>query len=86
LSALQLRTALTAAISKLDPDRRDPAVHILVLVGHRQGGLLAKMLVINSGSRMYDAFSSKLIGQLALTNDNRKPPRPLIRRLAPVGP
>jgi pimeloyl-ACP methyl ester carboxylesterase len=86
LSALQLRAALTAAISKLDPDRRDPAVHNLVLVGHSQGGLLAKMLVINSGSRMYDAFSSKPIGQLALTNDNRETPRPPIRHLAPVGP
>jgi pimeloyl-ACP methyl ester carboxylesterase len=72
LSALQLRTALTAAIGKLDPDRRDPALHNIVLVGHSQGGLLAKMLVINSGSRMYDAFSSKPIDQLVLTNEDRE--------------
>jgi hypothetical protein len=38
LSALQLRTALADAASKLDPDRRDPALHAMVLVGHSQGG------------------------------------------------
>jgi pimeloyl-ACP methyl ester carboxylesterase len=72
LSALQLRTALKAATSKLDPDRRDPALQNMVLIGHSQGGLLAKMLVINSGSKMYDAFSSKPIDQLVLTNENRE--------------
>jgi pimeloyl-ACP methyl ester carboxylesterase len=72
LSALQLRTALKAAISKLDPDGRDPALHNMVLVGHSQGGLLAKMLVINSGSRMFDAFSSKPIDNLVLTTETRE--------------
>ena len=72
LSALQLRTALKAAISKLDPDRHDPALHNLVLIGHSQGGLLAKLLVINSGSKLYDAFSSKPIDQLILTDANRE--------------
>ncbi len=72
LSALQLRTDLTAAVNKLDPDRRDPALHNMVLIGHSQGGLLAKMLVINSGSRFYDAFSSKPIDELTLTDETRE--------------
>ncbi len=71
ISALQLRTALDAAIRRLDPDRRDRALHNMVLVGHSQGGLLAKMLVINSGSRLLDAFSSKPIDELTLTNETR---------------
>ena len=71
LSALQLRTDLAAAVNKLDPERRDPALHNMVLIGHSQGGLLAKMLVINSGSRFYDAFSSKPINELTLTNETR---------------
>ncbi|MGD0102696.1 MAG: alpha/beta fold hydrolase [Rhodopila sp.] len=71
LSALQLRTALTAAVSKLDPDRRDPALHAMVLVGHSQGGLLAKMLVINSGSRLFDAFSAKPLDALVLKDESR---------------
>jgi pimeloyl-ACP methyl ester carboxylesterase len=72
LSASQLRTDLTAAVNKLDPDRRDPALHNMVLIGHSQGGLLAKMLVIDSGSRLYDAFSSKPIDELSLTNESRE--------------
>lgn len=72
ISALQLRTALEAAISKLDPDRRDPALRNMVLIGHSQGGLLAKMLVINSGSRLFDAFSSKPIDELSLSNEARE--------------
>jgi pimeloyl-ACP methyl ester carboxylesterase len=71
ISALQLRTALDAAVSKLDPDRHDPALHNMVLVGHSQGGLLAKMLVINAGSRMFDAFSSKPLDALNLTDESR---------------
>jgi pimeloyl-ACP methyl ester carboxylesterase len=72
LSALRLRTDLTAAVNKLDPDRRDPALRNMVLVGHSQGGLLAKMLVINPGSRLYDAFSSKPLDELKLTDETRE--------------
>jgi pimeloyl-ACP methyl ester carboxylesterase len=71
-SALQLRTALDETIAKLDPDRRDPALHNMVLVGHSQGGLLAKMLVINSGSRLFDAYSNKPIDELSLGDDTRE--------------
>jgi hypothetical protein len=72
ISALRLRTDLEAAITKLDPDRRDPALRNMVLIGHSQGGLLAKMLVINSGSRLFDAFSSKPIDELTLSNETRE--------------
>jgi pimeloyl-ACP methyl ester carboxylesterase len=72
LSALQLRAALDAAVDKLDPDRRDPAMQNMVLIGHSQGGLLAKMLVIDSGSHLFDEFSAKPLEELTLTNDTRE--------------
>jgi pimeloyl-ACP methyl ester carboxylesterase len=72
ISALQLRTDLEAAIRRLDPDGRDPALRNMVLVGHSQGGLLAKMLVIDSGSRLFDAFSSRPLDQLKLTDETRQ--------------
>jgi pimeloyl-ACP methyl ester carboxylesterase len=72
LSALQLRTDLEVAINRLDPDRRDPALRNMVLVGHSQGGLLAKMLVINAGSRLFDALSAKPIDELILTSEARE--------------
>jgi pimeloyl-ACP methyl ester carboxylesterase len=72
LSALRLRTDLEAAVSKLDPYRRDPALRNMVLVGHSQGGLLAKMLVINAGSRLYDVFSARPLDELTLTDASRE--------------
>jgi pimeloyl-ACP methyl ester carboxylesterase len=66
-SALQLRSALNAALRKLDPSDRDPALHHIVLVGHSQGGLLAKFLVIDSGPHLWDAFSTRPLDQLRVS-------------------
>jgi pimeloyl-ACP methyl ester carboxylesterase len=71
-SALQLRTALESAVHKLDPEGKDPALHDMVLIGHSQGGLLAKMLVIDSGSRLWDAFSSKPLDELRVSEHTRE--------------
>jgi pimeloyl-ACP methyl ester carboxylesterase len=70
-SALQLRTALEAALRRLNPSGRDPALHHVVLIGHSQGGLLAKFLVIDSGSRLWDAFSNKPLDQLRVSQATR---------------
>jgi pimeloyl-ACP methyl ester carboxylesterase len=70
-SALQLRTALDKALRKLDPGDRDPALHHVVLIGHSQGGLLAKFLVIDSGSRLWNAFSTKPLDQLQVSQVTR---------------
>jgi Alpha/beta hydrolase family len=72
LSALRLRTDLEAAVNKLDPDRRDLALRNMVLVGHSQGGLLAKMQVVDSGSRLFGAFSSKPLDGLHLTSETKE--------------
>ncbi len=71
LSALRLRDALTATVARLDPQRRDPALHHMVLVGHSQGGLLAKLQVIDSGTQIFDAFSNRPLDQLRLSAETR---------------
>lgn len=71
LSALRLREALEATLAGLDPEGRDPMLRQMVLIGHSQGGLLAKMLTIESGSRLYDQFSSRPLDDLALSDDVR---------------
>jgi pimeloyl-ACP methyl ester carboxylesterase len=81
-SALRLRTAIEDAVHKIDPQARDPALRQIVLIGHSQGGLLAKMLVIDSGSRIWDAFSSKPLEQLTVSAETRD----LLRRAAFVTP
>jgi pimeloyl-ACP methyl ester carboxylesterase len=66
-SALQLRTAIEDAVRKLDPDGNDPVLKRMVLIGHSQGGLIAKLLVINSGSRLWDALSREPLDQLRIS-------------------
>lgn len=43
----------------LDPHGQDPALHHLVLIGHSQGGLLAKWVTIDSGAQLWATFSDK---------------------------
>jgi hypothetical protein len=66
-SALQLRTSLENAVRTLDPLNKDPALHKMVLIGHSQGGLLAKMMVINSEMRIWNAASSKSPDELRVS-------------------
>jgi len=58
-SAAQLREALDAAVHTLDPHGQDPALHHMVLIGHSQGGLLAKWMTIESGAQLWATFSDK---------------------------
>jgi pimeloyl-ACP methyl ester carboxylesterase len=76
LSSLQLREALVAALARLDPEGKDPALRRMVLIGHSQGGLLVKMQVISSGDRIWNAASSKPLDQLVLSDQTRE----LLRR------
>jgi pimeloyl-ACP methyl ester carboxylesterase len=66
-SAMQLRIAIEEAVQKLDPDGNDPVLKRMVLIGHSQGGLIAKLLVIDSGSRLWDALSREPLDQLRIS-------------------
>jgi hypothetical protein len=52
-SALLLRDALSAVVTELDPEGKDPGLKNMVVMGHSQGGLLTKMTVIDSGMRLW---------------------------------
>jgi pimeloyl-ACP methyl ester carboxylesterase len=71
LSSLRLREALTAAVARLDPEGKDPALRRMVLIGHSQGGLLVKMQGISSGDRLWNAGSRKPLDQLHVTDQTR---------------
>ena len=58
-SAAQLREVLATAVHTLDPHGQNPALCNIILIGHSQGGLLAKWLTIASGSQLWDTFSDK---------------------------
>ena len=75
-SAMLLREALQAAVTKIDPSGQDPALRHIVLIGHSQGGLLAKMLVVDPGNSFWDSISQKPLNELDMTADTRD----LVRR------
>jgi pimeloyl-ACP methyl ester carboxylesterase len=72
LSALHLREALTAAVARLDPEGKDPALRRMVLIGHSQGGLLVKMQAISTGDQLWNAVSRKPIQELDLSDATRE--------------
>jgi pimeloyl-ACP methyl ester carboxylesterase len=81
-SAARLREELQAAVQKLDPQGKDPALRQIVLIGHSQGGLLAKWLAIDSGDRLWDVLSSRPPEELRLAPETRA----LLRRVFFVTP
>lgn len=81
-SAMLLRESLSTALERLDPEHKDPALRKMVVIGHSQGGLLAKLTAIESGTRFWDHFSNTPLEKLAPTEASRD----LLRRLSFVHP
>src|SRR4029434_1224335 len=66
-SALELRRLLTTALAQLDPGGAEPALARMVLIGHSQGGLLAKMLSVDTGDKLWDRISKVPLLELRLS-------------------
>ena len=81
-SAMLLRDALDGAIRRLDPDGQDPELQRMVVIGHSQGGLLTKLLVIDSGTRLWDASFARPLDELDVSDTTRE----LLRRARFVTP
>lgn len=71
LSTAALRDSLTSAIADFDPEGRDPALRKMVLVGHSQGGLLAKLAVTASGNAFWLKLSDKPFDEIKLAPKTR---------------
>ena len=69
-SAVLLRRDLDEVRRKLDADRSDAAFDRMVLVGHSMGGLLAKMMVQDSGTRLCRLVSDRPVDELAGERDD----------------
>jgi pimeloyl-ACP methyl ester carboxylesterase len=70
-SAQLLRRALQDAVTEFDPDGTDPALRRMVVVGHSQGGLLAKLLAVDPGTRFWDVNISTPFEQVTMSDENR---------------
>jgi pimeloyl-ACP methyl ester carboxylesterase len=71
LSAMRLRESLQAVRKDVDPHGTDAALNQLVIVGHSQGGLLTKMMVIDSGNRFWNNVTGVQFDQANLDPETR---------------
>jgi hypothetical protein len=70
-SAHLLRQSLRRAREIYDPHRSDRAFDRTVVVGHSLGGILAKMLVQHSGSRLWQTVCEQPVDKVAGPPDER---------------
>jgi hypothetical protein len=67
-----MRHALRDIVAELDPNGLDPALRRMVLVGHSQGGLLAKLMAVNSGTRFWDVNMTVPFEHVEMAPDTRE--------------
>jgi len=93
LSASQLRDTLAEVRETLDPERRNPNLDQLVLVGHSMGGLVSRMQTIESGNNFWNIVSDKPFEDLKVDEEQRRglakvvffQPNPSITRVITMG-
>jgi pimeloyl-ACP methyl ester carboxylesterase len=80
-SAMRLREALETAVATLDPATQDPALREMVLIGHSQGGLLVKLMVVDLEQEIRTALR-KTLEDPGLSDETRD----LMRKMTAVRP
>ena len=71
-SAGILADSIKKTLAELDPDGKDPALSKMVVIGHSQGGLLAKLTAIDSGSVFWDRMVSVPVEQMKVTLETKE--------------
>jgi hypothetical protein len=71
-SAHLLRQSLRRARRVFDPDGTDAAFDRMVVIGHSLGGILAKMMVQKSGSRLWQAVCEQPIDNVTGPDEDRQ--------------
>jgi pimeloyl-ACP methyl ester carboxylesterase len=77
LSAARLRISLTNLIQSLDPKGLDPALREMVIIGHSQGGLLAKLMITDTEDKLWRANHDRALEEASLTPAQREIARQL---------
>lgn len=71
-SSYLLRKKLIDTVASLDPPGADRCLRDMVIVGHSQGGLLAKMTVVRSGDTFWKSVSRKSIDEIQASREERR--------------
>jgi pimeloyl-ACP methyl ester carboxylesterase len=70
-SANVLRDALESAVKSLGGVQADPALGRMVVIGHSQGGLLTKLISVDTGTKLWDAISDRPVDDLNLKPETK---------------
>jgi pimeloyl-ACP methyl ester carboxylesterase len=70
-SALRVRDALHELREAVDPERSDPALDQMVVVGHSLGGVLTKQMLQESGDVLERGLFTRPFAQVAMSPDSR---------------
>ncbi len=93
ISASQLRETLADLRETLDPQRRNPNLDQMVLVGHSMGGLVSRMQTVESGNDFWKIVSDRPFEELKTDESQREAlakvvffnPNPSITRVITMG-
>ena len=66
-----LRNDLMAQVKALDPDGKDAALRQMVIIGHSQGGLLAKLTATDTGDKLWQMLSKTNLDALDIDPQTR---------------
>lgn len=81
-SAAHLRACIDDKVSEMDPQGKDGRMQQIVVIGHSQGGLLAKLTACRTGETLLRAVTGKSIHELKLSPEEER----LVRKLAVFEP
>ncbi len=70
--AAGLRRQLAQIRCTYDPQRTDPAMSKMVLIGHSMGGLICKLQVTESGNRLWGSVADQPLSSVVTTNEVRQ--------------
>jgi pimeloyl-ACP methyl ester carboxylesterase len=70
-SAMLLRRALRSVLGEIDPLGEDEALRRMVMIGHSQGGLLTKLMTINSGNRFWENATEEPFEKIEMAAETR---------------
>jgi len=93
ISAAQLRRDLAELRATVDPQRQEPALDQMVLVGHSMGGLISRLQTLQSGEAFWRLASDRPLEQIRTTPEIRQrlyecfffEPNPSVRRVITLG-
>jgi pimeloyl-ACP methyl ester carboxylesterase len=58
-------------IATLDPEGADPALRRAVVIGHSQGGLLTKLMTVESGDTFWTRISDRPLADIQISDESR---------------